>query len=349
MAEDLTLADDGPLTLSGAPGSPYTRKMLALLRYRRIAYRFLIGSHMASDLPQAKVPLLPTFYLPGPDGALAAVTDSTPLIRRFEGDYAGRHVVPTDPALALIDALIEDYADEWLTKAMFHYRWSYAADIARAGMILPTWRNALPDDETHARLASAISERQISRLRFVGSHAGTGPLIEASYARFLDAFEDHLRRHPFLLGGRPGAGDFAVFGQMTQLAHFDPTPMALTLSRAPRAFGWVMTTEDLSGLEPAERDWFTLEALPATVTAILAEIGRAYAPLLLANAKALQAGAEEVRVEIDGALWTQQPFPYHARCLTWLRRDHAALTPVDRQRFDAVIAGTGCEGVFAGR
>ena len=346
MAEDL--ADDGRLTLSGAPGSPYTRKMLALLRYRQIAYRFLIGSHMASDLPQAKVPLLPTFYLPGPDGALAAVTDSTPLIRRFEGDYAGRHVIPTDPALALIDALIEDYADEWLTKAMFHYRWTYAADIDRASKILPTWRSMLPDDAAHARLASAIAERQIPRLRFVGSHAGTGPVIEASYARFLDAFEDHLRSHRFLLGGRPGAGDFAVYGQMTQLAHFDPTPMAMTLARAPRAFGWVMNAEDLSGLEPAEEDWFALEALPATVRAILGEIGRVYAPLLLANAQALQSGADEVSVQIDGATWTQQPFPYHGKCLTWLRRDHATLAPADRKRFDAVIAGTGCEGLFAG-
>ena len=35
----------GPIALSGAPGSPYTRKMLAVLRYRRLPYRFLVGSH----------------------------------------------------------------------------------------------------------------------------------------------------------------------------------------------------------------------------------------------------------------------------------------------------------------
>jgi hypothetical protein len=52
--------------------------------------------------------------------------------------HPGPSVIPHDPALALIDALIEDYADEWLTKAMFHYRWSYPADIAKAGRAPPT-------------------------------------------------------------------------------------------------------------------------------------------------------------------------------------------------------------------
>ena len=343
------LADER-LTLMGAPGSPYTRKMLALLRYRRLPYRLLIGSNASgagiAGLPVSKVPLLPTFYLPGADGSLEAVTDSTPLIRRFERSHPGRAVVPADPALALLDALFEDFGDEWLTKAMFHYRWTYAPDIAKSAAVLPTWSRGPVDDEALAQAGRAFSQRQIPRLRFVGSNPVTGPIIEAAYLRFLDLFEAHLRSHRFLLGARPGSGDFGVFGQLTQLAAFDPTPMAATVARAPRVAGWTFAMEDLSGLEPTDADWLDAGALPDTVRALLGEIGRGYVPVMLANARAVQAGVSEVRTELDGQAWVQQPFPYQAKCVAWLRRDHAALDAAARARFDAAVAGTGCEALF---
>ncbi len=338
-----------PVALSGAPGSPYTRKMLAVLRYRRIPYRYLIVSNPAlADMPRAKVPLLPTFYLPGTDGALEAVTDSTPLIRRFEGEYAGRSLIPGNPALAFLDALIEDYADEWLTKAMFHYRWAYATDIAKASAILPCWRGLSVPDGDLAERGRAVAERQIGRLRYVGSNTVTGPIIEASYKRFLEAFEDHLRVLPYLMGRRPGASDFATYGQLTQLAEFDPTPAALTLSVAPRVTAWVGMMEDQSGVEPADEDWIDPANPPPTLKALLREVGRVYTPVMLANARAVAAGAAEVAAEVDGQAWSQQPFPYQAKCLKTLREAHAALAPDARKVVDAALDGTGCEALLAG-
>ena len=126
----------------------------------------------------------------------------------MEREHAGRAARPSNPALAFLDALIEDYGDEWLTKAMFHYRWHYAADTARASAILPAWTRGRTSDERLRARGDEIAGRQIPRLRrYVGSNEITGPIIEASYGRFLDAFEAHLRDHPFMLGARPGAGD----------------------------------------------------------------------------------------------------------------------------------------------
>ena len=74
-----------PVTLSGAPGSPYTRKMVSLLRYRRIPYKLLqFGIAGPPNLPRGKVALLPTFYMPNDAGELEAVVDSSPIIRRLE-------------------------------------------------------------------------------------------------------------------------------------------------------------------------------------------------------------------------------------------------------------------------
>ncbi len=339
---------DDRIALMGAPGSPYTRKMLAVLRYRRIPYRFLIsGGPQAAAMPEARVRLLPTFFLPGPSGALEAVTDSTPIIRRLERDFSGRSLVPDDPGVAFLDELIEDYADEWLTKAMFHYRWTYRDDIDKASVILPAWRNHAIPDEALAQVSKTIGERQIGRLGVVGSNAVTGPVIEASYRRFLEAFEAHLSRHAFLLGARPGAGDFAVFGQLTQLAQFDPTPMALTTKIAPRVSAWVGLMEDESGLAPAAGDWIRLDSVPATLLAVLREIGRVYPPVMLANAAALAAGSASVETEVDGRPWTQTPFPYQAKCLKWLRDAHAALPPSSRNEVDVLLAATGCTALFA--
>src|SRR5205085_11997757 len=115
---------------------------------------------------------------------------------------------------------------------MFHYRWAYAADAAKAAAILPVYRGVSASKSDLAEAGRAFAERQIGRLGYVGSNAVTGPIIEASYERFLAAFDAHLATQPFVLGQRPASSDFAIFGQLTQLAGFDPTPMAVTLRLA---------------------------------------------------------------------------------------------------------------------
>ena len=150
------------------------------------------------------------------------------------------------------------------------------------------------------------------------------------------------------MGQRPGASDFGVYGQLTQLTHFDPTPMEETLKRAPRVFAWVDVVDDCSGVERVEGDWMTRNNIPATLVDILKEVGRVYVPTLLANARALAAGDAEVRTEINGRAWVQQPFPYQGKCLLWLREKHAALSSNDRKAVEGILAGTGCERLFEG-
>jgi len=341
--EEATMSSS-PLVLLGAPGSPYTRKMLAALRYRRIPYRLLVGSHRTpTDRPKPKPQLLPTFYFTNDDGSIEAVVDSTPLLRRFERDYPDRKLVPPDPAIAFLDYLLEDFADEWLTKAMFHYRWHFAEDAEQAAEILPRWSVKPTTEAALAPMKAFIKERQISRLYAVGSNVTTAPVIEASFRRTLGAMKRHLENHSFLMGARPGTSDFAIYGQLTQLARFDPTPTAITLREAPRMFAWTEVLEDLSGIEPLEADWITRDNIPVTLRDMFVEMGRVYVPVMLANAAAVAQSLKKVETEVDGLPWVQEPFPYQAKCIQWIGEEYARLDAGARQAVSSVIAGTGCE------
>lgn len=345
------MSAETPLQLIGAIGSPYTQKMVALLRYRRIPYAVTWGDP-ASVLDMLGVArprpvLMPTFLLHDDAGQWQGVCDSTPIIRSLEGRYRGRSVVPVDPALAFIDYLIEDFADEWCTKYMFHYRWHLEADADNAGTMLPLGMDVSMPAADHAQLKAHFSKRQIDRLYVVGSDATTAPVIDASYRRFLVAMENHLASQPFMLGARPGAGDFGLFGQLSQLVGFDPTPRVIAHELSPRTVVWVDFMRDQTGLEPQADDWVVVEEQPDTLRELLAEVGRVYAPAQLANARAVQAGAKHWEGQIDGAQWSQQTFPYQAKCLRWTNDLYRGLSAAQRARVDALLAGTGVEAMLA--
>ena len=338
------------IRLVGGTGSPYTQKMVALLRYRRIPYAVNWGqpAQFCDELgvEKPKPIFMPTFLFEGDDG-LKAECDSTPIIRRLEEMYPGRSVLPEDPALAFVDYLIEDFADEWCTKYMFHYRWYPQEDADNAGTLLPFGMDVSLPQGAHQQFKHFVTDRQVGRLYVVGSNDTTAPVIDASYRRFLVAMEAHLANQKFMLGNRPGAGDFSLHGQLTQLVGFDPTPRAIAHEVSPRTVAWVDHMYDQSGLEPGDEDWIRLEGQPESLRGLMEEIGRVYAPAQLANARAVAAGEKTWESEIDGAPWTQQTFPYQAKCLKWTNEHYRALSDEDRGRVDALLKGTGVEAMLS--
>jgi glutathione S-transferase len=337
-----------PLWLVGVGGSPYTRKLRACLRFRRIPYRFVVaGSEEETRLPKRQLPLHPYLVLPGPDGEPAtALSDTTPIIDHLEKLVTYRPLRPVDPALRLLDLLFEDYGDEWLSKCMFHYRWAHATDTRKASSYIPYGMNLQLSREEAQRWEKMFAERQISRIGVVGSNATTGPIIESSWRRWLQLFDQHIQHQPYLLGARPGAGDFACYGQMTQLVITDPTPATVALEESPRAYAWTERLEDESGLEISDTDWLDLDEPPDTLRELLLELGRAYVPFMLGNAAAVEKGAEQVECEVGGERWVQEPFVYQAKCLRWLREAYGELSGEARKRVADILGGTGCEKLF---
>ena len=335
-----------PYLIAGSIGSPYTRKMISILRYRRIAYRFLqANGPEAEALPKAPLPLVPVIWMPEEDGEPVATSDSTFQLRTLEERFSERSLIPTDPALAFLHSLIEDYADEWVTKQMFHYRWGFPENVDHASQVLPLWNIGVPDSMVDF-FRENFATRQIDRLSGVvtGSLEVCGPIIEASYERLLGILCQRLKENKFVLGARPGAGDFGLQGQLTQLVQVEPTSMALARERAARVMAWVDAVDDLSGL-PVEGDegWVGRDGLGDSFRELLGEIGRTYAPFMVANAKAVAAGEAETHVILDDAKYWQKSFPYQAKCVKWMRQEYAKLDAASRGFVDETLAGTGCE------
>jgi glutathione S-transferase len=339
-----------PIRLVGGIGSPYTQKMVALLRYRRLPYAVQWGIPAeicdAKGVEQPRPIFEPTFFF-DEEGGTQAVCDSTPIIRRLEETVNGRSVLPVDPALAFIDYLIEDFADEWCTKYMFHYRWQAKLDADNASTLLPLSMDVSMPKDGHQAFKRWVQDRQVSRLYVVGSNETTAAVIDASYRRFLAAMENHLTNQRFILGNRPAAGDFGLYGQLSQLVGFDPTPRAIAHEVSPRTVAWVDLMRDQSGLEPTEQDWVSLADQPESLRGLLKEIGRMYAPAQLANARAVQAGEKAWQAEIDGTPWIQQTFPYQAKCLRWTNERYQALSDADRASVDSLLEGTAVQTMLS--
>ena len=336
-----------PLELIGGVGSPYTRKMVSYLRYRGIPYRIIWGDP-ASTLDKKKIEkpkpsLLPTFILPDDNNILKAVTDSTPIIRRLEREFSGRGTIPNDPVLSFINYVLEDFADEWGTKYMFHYRWHDKVDADNAGTILPLQTLGVLPDDMLMNFKTMISQRQIDRLWVVGSNNSTAAIIDSSYRRILELLEKHFTKNPFLLGKRPSSADFALFGQFSQLVNFDPTPRSIAHQTSLRTVAWVGLMEDQSGLKIKEDGWMSVDDAIAQLTDFFKELSRGYIPALIANHEAIEKGDKEWEATIDNCLWKQKSFPYQSKCLKWVNDEYNLLSESDKKKIDVFFQKTGCE------
>ena len=341
-----------PIPIVGNPASPYTRKMLALMRYRRIPYAVEWGDPRAlikkMGLEEPKPILLPVLVF-NIDGKNRAITDSTPIIRHLENEFSVRRAIPSDPKLNFLNYVLEDFGDEWVTKYMFHYRWHFEDDIEKAGTVLPLMHDVSLENESHLEFKKYFSELQTSRLWVVGSNNKTAPIIEESYKRFLNQLETCLSINPFLFGKRPSSSDYAIYGQLTQLIGFDPTSSAIAHNISPRAISWIDQMEDLSGLNVHEEDWITFEQAERNLSNIFEEIGKVYVPALLANSNAINQNEKTWTANIDGAEWNQKSFPYQAKCLQWINNEFEVLGNDDQEDILNFLRNTGCSDLILGR
>ncbi len=323
-----------PYRIFGAELSPYSVKVRSYFRYKGIPHEWTVRGpdNQAEFQKYAKLPLIPLVITPDDQG----IQDSTPILDKLEAQFPEPSIHPSDPTLAFLSALLEEFGDEWGNKWMFHYRWARPADQDSAALrIAQSMASGLSEEQSRG-MANGIKERMVGRVWFVGSNEVTAPQIEDSFKAAMEKLEAHLASRPYLFGARPAFADFGIWGQVYN-AWTDPTCGEILNDGAPSVVGWIERM-----LEPkAFGDFEAWSALAPTLMPILkTQVGGLFLPWSDANAKAIAGGEEEFSVELDGRTWTQKPQKYHARSLAAIRKRYAELSDVSA--LDPILDEAGC-------
>jgi glutathione S-transferase len=323
-------------TIFGGLGSPYSMKMRAVLRHRRLPYVWR-QMEMGDDsiFKNVKARVIPVIRYP--DGTWH--NDSTPMIFELEQRHRDRSIVPVDPGQAFLAYLLEDFADEWGTKLMFHYRWFRERDQKTMSEWLAFDRLKGKGRETILNAAAMFRARQVGRMALVGCTPENAPIIEESGRSILALFEAHVTEETYLFGTRPSLADFGWYAQLSQLA-VDPTPQEMMRADFPFTFRWIANLDDASGVDG---EWRGVDARqPPAIKGLLGLAGDIYFPFLAANEAAVWRGEPTFSLPLPGGIYSQGAFKYQVRCLAELRAAYARLDAGAKAAIAPLLAETNC-------
>ncbi len=261
-------------TVHGLTRSYFTRKVTGYLDYTdrpwRLEPTFLDQAQATAAGWNGGIPVVLT-----PDEV--PMWDSTRIIEHLDTvTPPARSVLPADPTMAFLAHLLDDFSDEWFYRPAVGSRWSYPANTAAA-----SWQIA--EEMAYGKPIAGATVQEMTIAHMTGSLGKLGVTAEnidtwmtEVFVSWLQVLDAHLAEHRYLLGARPSLPDFAVFG--ANAAHFvgDPYCRELADEHGPEV---VAHTGRLHA-PWRERfgDWLTVDTIPDSLVAVIAEAGRHYLP-----------------------------------------------------------------------
>jgi len=248
--------------LNAWPVSPYSAKVRAYLRFKGVPFeeRAPTSLQLLGRIKKAVGwAVMPTVEVDG-----EWLQDSTVIIETLEQRHPEPSITPPGPTQRVADLLLELHGDEWLPMLAMHYRWNrpqnkaFAIDeFARYGF--PRLPRLL------SRVATkSLAEKMQSYLPVLGVTPETSAGVEAFAEALITRLDGHLAQHPFLLGSRPGIGDFAMFAPLWAHLFRDPGSTSL-YDDAPNVRAWFGRLLGPSGV-PGE--FLPNDEVPETLDAV---------------------------------------------------------------------------------
>ena len=300
--------------LFGAETSAYSTKMRSYLAYKGMAFdwRPRTQANEAELKALSRFQTLPVLVT----SSGFAVHDTTPMMEALEADSPEPSATPADPVTAFLACVLEEYADAWLAKAAFHYRWTRKKDqrLAASRSIADYYTDEPPEDRKAAE--DLAIETMLGQMRVMGLDGELGGMVEKSFKRFVKLLDDHLRKHLFIFGGRPSIADFAIAGQLIQMLK-DPTPAKIIEKDGEFVAKWC----EFMAAPTASGPFEALDDLKETLAPIFAsELACSFLPWAAENLENSLAGAETFEVTLGKEAFTLTPLRSAARSFRELRR-----------------------------
>ena len=219
--------------------SPYTAKVRSLLAHKLIPFKDSTPSAIELYMrvrPSVGRVIMPTARLASGQWR----QDSALMCDEIEAEHPEPSCKPPGAAQNLASLLLENYADEWLPMLALHHRWNTATnaewavgEFGRCGFpFLPSM--------AATRLVAPFASKMKSFRRVQGISSATHDGLDRHSASLISNLQAHLSatNQPFLLGGRPCRGDFALYGPLWAHLFRDPFSRPLFES-APEVVRWI--------------------------------------------------------------------------------------------------------------
>lgn len=300
--------------LFGAETSAYSTKMRSYLKYKAFAFDWVPRTSETEDELKrlSRFGTLPVLVT----ASGFAVHDTTPMMEALEADSPEPSATPADPATAFLACVLEEYADVWLAKAAFHYRWTRKKDqrLAAQRSIEEYYPSGVPGDKKATEeLAIETMTGQLKTMQLEGELGGA---VEKSFKKFIKLLDDHLKKHLFIFGDRPSIADFAIAGQLIQMMK-DPTPAKIIEKDGEFVAKWC----EFMSAPTASGPFAALDDLKETLAPIFADdLSVFFLPWAAENLETSLAGTESFSVTFGKEAVSLAPLRSAARSFRELRR-----------------------------
>jgi len=303
-----------PYTLYVMSNSPYSDKIRMYLRLKRlpvVEVRENLRNREQVLRARTGRTMVPVVITPADE----ALNDSTHITRTLEAACPSPALRPADPGRRGLDALLEEYADEWVVRVMLASRWLHEPDAEQNRAVIATDMTCGAPEVPVAVAREMFPQGITATLPPMGATREALPFLLADLRALVADLDALFAAHRFLGGAEPTVADAAFYGQLNQIRR-DPTGGGI-VGDATRAHGrWLADLERRADGTAAEHPGDTAPDGEA-LAPLARRIATTYLRFAVANARALEEAPKgPLAVTLaDGVPFHAARAGYNRKCL----------------------------------